>query len=120
MATYTDTTDVATDETGRLIASNKVEGTAVYNSEGERLRSVYDKISGQVAYAAMSFGGFHGIGDSYHPLPCKSLTYDTAMGGGYLVDLDRSRLESAPSYRDNDRPRADRDYGRISDYGVAY
>ena len=125
MATYTDTADVATDETGRLIASNKVEGTAVYNREGERLGSVYnfmvDKVSGQVAYAVMSFGGFLGIGDSYHPLPWKSLTYDTNKGG-YVVDLDRSRLEGAPSYKANDDPWTDRDYGRsIYDYyGVAY
>jgi PRC-barrel domain len=32
-----------------------------------------DKRSGQVEYAVMSFGGFLGIGDSYHPLPWKSL-----------------------------------------------
>ena len=98
MATYTDTT-VEIDETHRLIASNKVEGTAVYDRRGERLGSVYnfmvDKVSGQVAYAVMSFGGFLGIGDSYHPLPWKSLTYDTDKGG-YVVDLDRSRLEGAP------------------------
>ena len=31
---------VATDETDRLIASNKVEGTAVYNRRGERLGDV--------------------------------------------------------------------------------
>ena len=59
---------VATDETDRLIASNKVEGTAVYNRQGERLGEVYnfmvDKYSGQVAYAVMSFGGFLGIGEA--------------------------------------------------------
>ena len=75
---------VATDETDRLIASNKVDGTAVYNRQGERLGSVYnfmvDKRSGQVEYAVMSFGGFLGIGDSYHPLPWKSLKYDTCHG----------------------------------------
>jgi len=52
---------VATDETDELIASNKVEGTAVYNRQGERLGTVYNfmvgKRSGQVAYAVMSFGG---------------------------------------------------------------
>ena len=49
---------VATDETDRLIASDKVEGTAVYNRAGDRLGTVYnfmvDKYSGQVAYAVMS------------------------------------------------------------------
>ena len=35
---------VAIDETKRLIASNKVEGTAVYDRQGERLGSVYTRI----------------------------------------------------------------------------
>jgi hypothetical protein len=120
MNTYSDSTNVSTDETDRLIASNKVEGTAVYDRQGERLGSVYnfmvDKISGQVAYAVMSFGGFLGIGDSYHPLPWKSLTYDTGQGG-YVVDIDRSRLEGAPSYRADEDPWSDRAYGRnVYDY----
>ena len=62
---------VAADETDRLIASNKVEGTAVYNRTRERLGEIYnfmvDKYSGQVAYAVMSFGGFLGIGGKISP-----------------------------------------------------
>ncbi len=112
---------VATDETDRLIASNKVEGTAVYNRQGERLGSVYnfmvDKRSGQVQYAVMSFGGLLGIGDSYHPLPWKTLKYDTAMGG-YVVDLDKDRLWKAPSYAASENPDwRDPSYSRrIDDY----
>jgi hypothetical protein len=111
---------VATDETSELIASNKVEGTAVYNRQGESLGTVYNfmvnKRSGQVEYAVMSFGGFLGIGESYHPLPWGALTYDTGQGG-YVVDLDKSRLENAPSYRSGEEPTFDRDYGRrVSDY----
>ena len=96
-----------TDETDRLIASNKVEGTAVYNRQGERLGSIYnfmvDKRSGQVAYAILSFGGFLGIGDSYYPLPWKALTYDTSQGG-YVVDLNKDRLQGAPSYSSSEAP----------------
>jgi hypothetical protein len=114
---------VATDETGELIASNKVEGTAVYNRQGERLGSVYNfmvnKRSGQVAYAVMSFGGFLGIGDSYHPLPWKALTYDTNLGG-YVVDLDKNRLQNAPSYTSSTSPTWDRDYGRRVDDFYGY
>ncbi|HEX2552712.1 MAG TPA: PRC-barrel domain-containing protein [Microvirga sp.] len=111
---------VAIDETRRLIASNKVEGTAVFNAAGEHLGSVYnfmvDKFTGQVAYAVMSFGGFLGIGESYHPLPWKALTYDTRLGG-YVVDLDRDRLEGAPRYGAEDDPFADPDFGRrLDDY----
>ena len=115
---------VATDETDRLIASDKVEGTAVYNRQGERLGTVYnlmiDKYTGQVAYAVMSFGGFLGIGEGYHPLPWRVLTYDTRQGG-YVVDLDRSRLEGAPSYTSTTLPNwSDQSYRRRIDeyYGV--
>ncbi len=93
---------VATDETDTLISSDKVESTAVYDRGGEKLGSIHsvmiDKISGKVPYAVMSFGGFFlGIGDRYHPLPWHVLTYDTRQGG-YVVDLDRSKLEGAPTY----------------------
>ncbi|MGH6919565.1 MAG: PRC-barrel domain-containing protein, partial [Geminicoccaceae bacterium] len=64
---------VATEETVDLIAADKVKGTSVYNPQGEKLGSIYglmiDKLSGRVIYAVMSFGGFLGIGDRYHPLP---------------------------------------------------
>ena len=112
---------VETDETDRLIASNKVEGTAVYNRQGERLGEVYnfmvDKYSGQVAYAVMSFGGFLGIGGSYHPLPWKVLDYDTRMGG-YVVDLDKDKLQGAPSFTRDETPDwGNRDWGtRVHDY----
>jgi hypothetical protein len=116
-----DSQTVATDETSTLISSDKVEGTAVYNRSGDKLGSVHtlmiDKISGNVTYAVMSFGGFLGIGDRYHPLPWEVLTYDTRQGG-YVVDLDRSRLEEAPSYGANEDPNwSDLSWGqRVHDY----
>jgi hypothetical protein len=64
---------VATDETEHLISSSKVEGTAVYDRQGERQGTVssfkVNKFTGQVAYAVMSFGGFLGMGRSCHPCP---------------------------------------------------
>jgi hypothetical protein len=45
----------------------------------------------------MSFGGFLGIGEKYHPLPWDLLDYDTEAGG-YCLDLDRDDLVDAPSY----------------------
>jgi PRC-barrel domain len=51
----------------------------VFNRAGEQLGTVYnfmvDKVTGQVAYVVMSFGGFIGLGESYHPLPWRALTY---------------------------------------------
>ena len=118
-------TDIPVDETNRLIASNKVEGTAVYNRNREKLGSIYnfmvDKRSGNVEYAVLSFGGLFGMGGDYYPLPWDVLTYDTDQGG-YVVDLDKEVLEKAPHYRPGDEPTFDRDYGReVSDYyGVTY
>ena len=45
------------------------------------------------------------------------LTYDTRLGG-YVVDLDRSRLEKAPSYTSTDAPDwSDQSYTtRIDEY----
>jgi hypothetical protein len=111
---------VETDETTDLIASNKVEGTAVYKRQGERLGEVYNfmvgKRSGQVAYAVMSFGGFLGMGESYHPLPWNALDYDERMGG-YVVDVSKDRLMNAPSYRAGEEPFSDRQYGqRVTSY----
>jgi sporulation protein YlmC with PRC-barrel domain len=111
--------DVATDETHNLISADKVTGTSVYNRQGEKLGSVYDvmlnKSSGQVAYAIMSFGGFLGMGESYHPLPWRTLTYNEQQGG-YVVDIDRNRLENAPNYPAGSEPNwSDRAYGQKVD-----
>ena len=115
----------ATGETNRLIASNKVEGTSVYNAQGDKLGSVYnfmvDKHSGKAEYAVMSFGGFLGIGEEYHPLPWDQLTYDTEKNG-YVVNLNKSKLEEAPRYSAGQEPTFDRAYGEqvYGYYGSAY
>ena len=105
---------VSVDETQRLIASSKVEGTAVFDRAGEQLGTVYnfmvDKVSGQVAYVVMSFGGFLGLGEQYHPLPWRALTYDTRLGG-YVIDIDRTRLADAPQHGAGEDPFADTEYG---------
>lgn len=92
---------VSTDETVSLIAASKVEGTAVYDAQGENVGKIYDvmidKTSGQVAYAILSFGGFMGIGSDYYPLPWTALAYDERLGG-YVSNVDKSLLEGAPKH----------------------
>ena len=62
-------------ETASLIGSDKVEGTAVYGTDQQSIGSVQrvmiDKVSGKVAYAVVSFGGFLGMGEEYFPMPWK-------------------------------------------------
>ena len=112
---------VETTETTSLISAGKVQGTNVYNTQGDSLGEVYDvmidKMSGKVAYAVMSFGGFLGMGNRYHPLPWSTLKYDTRQGG-YVVGLTKQQLEGAPTYASNELPAwGDRGYEKnIHDY----
>jgi len=84
-----------------LILASRVNGTPVYNQAEERLGHIDDlsieKISGKVKYAIMSFGGFLGIGDRFHPIPWSLLDYNIEKGG-YVVPLDRAALKGAPHY----------------------
>jgi sporulation protein YlmC with PRC-barrel domain len=121
-ATHSET---AIDETNRLIASNKVEGTAVYNEDGEKLGSIHtfmvDRHSGQADYAVLSFGGLFGLGADHYPIPWEALTYDTEQGG-YVVDIDKELLENAPRFGADDEPVFDDAYGEQvhAHYGLAY
>jgi hypothetical protein len=88
-------------ETASLIGSDKVEGTPVYRSNGERVgrieRLMIDKLTGKVAYAVMSFGGFMGIGEDYYPLPWSLLTYNPILNG-YEVNIGEQQLKGAPKF----------------------
>jgi len=88
-------------ETPSLIGSDKVEGTAVYGADQKKIgkleRVMIDKISGKVAYAVLSFGGFLGMGEDYYPVPWATLKYEPSLGG-YLINLTRDKLDKAPKY----------------------
>jgi hypothetical protein len=115
--------ETASITSGTLIAAEKVNGTNVYNLAGDTLGSIddimIDKVSGRAIYAVMSFGGFLGIGEKFHPLPWGTLKYD-ARKGGYVVNLDKKVLEDAPSYDSGSEFTWTPDYGRKVDsyYGT--
>lgn len=112
-------------ETRDLISSDRVEGTVVYNPQGERLgtirRFMVDKRTGKAHYAVMQFGGFLGLGSDYYPIPWELLTYQPSQGG-YVVDITREQLDQAPHYEETAMPDYDRGYGEqvYSYYGLNY
>ena len=116
---------LAIDETRNLIASSKVEGTAVYDRKGARMGTIHNfmvnKRSGRVDYAVLSFGGFMGMGTRYYPLPWDMLDYDTSLGG-YMVEMNEDDLADAPSYRQGEEPDFGDRYGRYvyGYYGLPY
>jgi len=88
-----------TSETNALIASDRVEGTAVRRPNGDSIgrieRLMIEKATGKVVYAVMSFGGFLGIGEGYHTVPWSTLRFAPEMDA-YVLDLTEEQLRSAP------------------------
>src|SRR5437667_3532885 len=84
-----------------LVPSDQVEGTEVRRTNGEIVgtiqRVMIDKLSGKVAYAVLSFGGFLGIGRKHLPVPWERLHYDPKLGA-YQLDLTDEELSRAPAY----------------------
>ncbi|MBV9992379.1 MAG: PRC-barrel domain-containing protein [Alphaproteobacteria bacterium] len=117
--------ELETDETEDLIASDKVEGTSVHNTEGEKLGSIYnlmiDKVSGQVEYAVLQFGGILGMGSDFYPVPWQALEYDEDEGA-YVIDVDKDSLENMPRYSAGSEPKFTKSYGGQIDeaYGIEY
>lgn len=108
-----------------VISSDRVNGTNVYNPNGDKLGSIdslmIDKLTGKVRYAVMEFGGFLGIGTDLYPLPWDSLKYDSGLGG-YVVSVTKEQLENAPHYEGSTLPEYTDEYGRrvYDHYGVPY
>lgn len=112
------------EETDRLIASDKVEGTKVFDAQGHKLGVIknfmVDKQSGKVEYVVMTFGGVLGFDREFYPLPWAMLSYNPEHGG-YDADLSKEALENAPHYRE-DPPTFDHIFGQEvhSFYGINY
>jgi hypothetical protein len=111
------TFSTSTHSSHSLIASDRIDGTVVYGSGGSKIGSIrqmmIDKITGKVAYAVLSFGGFLRMGDEYYPLPWSTLKYDTNLGG-FRVNLTKDQLDRAPKYQQNE----EWDYSRDNDQRV--
>ena len=113
---------IPTDETERLISSNKVEGTPVYARNGDRLGSIHnfmvDKFRGRVVYAVLKHGGgFLGLDERYFPIEWEQLKFDTRLGG-YHVDMTEDQLKRSGSWDRNERWQEHRD--AASDRSRAY
>jgi sporulation protein YlmC with PRC-barrel domain len=82
------------------ICAKKVIGTSVRDTTGEKIGEiediVLDKLSNNIVFAIVGFGGFLGMGEKYHPIPWSSLKYDEGEGA-YVVPFSRETLEAAPA-----------------------
>lgn len=85
----------------QAIRASRVQGTSVYNQAGDKIGHVedvvLDKLSNNIMFAVVGFGGFLGIGEKYHAVPWSTLDYEEERGG-YVVPFTREELEAAPSH----------------------
>jgi len=124
-------TETSTRQPHSLIASDRVEGTPVRRAGGEKIgtiaRLMIDKLSGNVAYAVLSFGGFLGMGQKHAPIPWARLSYDRTLGA-YRLDLTDEELKQAPAvaadqefdWGDRSREVEIHNYYRVPPYWGAY
>ncbi len=102
------------------LISARVDDTSVYDADGRKLGSLHavhiDRQKGQVEYALLSIGGFLGLGQSYHPVPFRTLRFDEKLDG-YVVAITKTLLDGGPSYRPDNAPKWDAAYTRrLTDY----
>ena len=104
----------------RLVTAVVHQRLNAYGRDNSKLGTVeqfvVDMFSGHTAYAVLSFGGFLGLGQKYHPIPFQYLRVSTD-GAGYILDVDKVLIDGSPGYRRDDAPVFDQAYGeRITSY----
>ena len=104
----------------RAISASKVQGTSVYNLDGQKIGKVedivLDKMSNEIMFAIVGFGGFLGIGEKYHALPWMRLDYRPDQNG-YIIGLSREALQAAPVY---DKDELIKDDGAVQRMSTEY
>jgi sporulation protein YlmC with PRC-barrel domain len=82
------------------IRAKKVIGTAVKDTAGNKIGTiedvVLDKLSNNIMFAVVGFGGFLGMAEKYHPIPWSALDYDERENA-YVVSYSKEQLKAAPA-----------------------
>jgi hypothetical protein len=111
-------TDTTSCKTHNLIASDRVEGTPVRSTDGTTIgtieRVMIDKLTGNVAYAVLSFTHSIGMGKKHLPIPWSGLTYDRRLAA-YHLDLTEKELSALSHGSDIDWGDRDREIERQDD-----
>lgn len=82
------------------ICAKKVLNTSVKDVDGNKIGAVedivLDKLSNNIMFAVVGFGGFLGMGEKYHPIPWDLLDYDESYDA-YVIGLSKDELKAAPA-----------------------
>lgn len=82
------------------ITATKVIGTPVRDLPGQTIGHikdiVLDKMSNDILFAVVGFGGFLSVGEKFHPLPWRALDY-RPEDHSYVVTFTKEQLQAAPA-----------------------
>jgi sporulation protein YlmC with PRC-barrel domain len=93
------------------IRASKLIGTKLVNRSNENVGTIGDLVidsdSGQVEYAAVSFGGFLGMGDKWFAVPMEAIKVETLPNSGQSVlvlNVTKQQMEGAVGFDDASWP----------------
>jgi sporulation protein YlmC with PRC-barrel domain len=104
-----------------LIRASQLMNVAVYNNADEQVGTisdiVLDKNTGQARYAAVSTGGFLGLGDALHAIPFKALKSTVRDGDEtFILNVDSDHLSNAKGFDQDNWPNmGDRNWQQTND-----
>src|SRR5689334_18776256 len=82
------------------IRAKKVIGTNVKDPSGKKIGEIedvmLDKLSNNIMFAVVGFGGFLGMAEKYHPIPWSALHYSDGENA-YVVNYTKAQLQAAPA-----------------------
>ena len=90
--------------------ASQILGMEVRNASNKQIGSVKDIVldvtTGKVRYAAVSYGGFLGIGDKLFAVPWKTFACHKDSDGDFylLLDVAEETLRSAPGFSEDKWP----------------
>jgi len=99
--------DEATVNIAHVLRSGDIIGLAVRNKAGEHLGKIDDLVvdmkSGEVRYAALSFGGIAGIGSKLFAVPWNAMTFvmgepNKANSRHFVFEVNKDQLENSPGF----------------------
>jgi len=108
-----------------VFRSGEIIGMPVRNREGENLGKIDDLVldmkSGEVRYAALSFGGVAGIGSKLFAVPFEKMTFvfgepNKANSRHFMFEVSKDQLDKAPGFDSSHWPNvADPQWGTSID-----
>lgn len=95
---------------GSNVRASKLTGMNIQNSQGKSVGAINDLVidvsSGKIRYAAVTYGGFLGIGNKMFAVPFEAFKFQRDQGGDTVLVLNvtQQQLEGAVGFDENNWP----------------